>query len=689
MVRTLRRLVVGLSLLAWGVCGAQAPAHPASDSSKSVQITFGQSEAPLYGPWKFSVGDSPIDPKTGKLLWAEPGFDDSKWENVDLTPKQGEVDAVNAHFGFVPGWTARGHAGYSGYAWYRIRVQARSEAGQPLALAGPAGVDDAYQLFADGELLGSFGDFTSSPPRVYWERPELFRLPESSTASDGVRVLAFRVWMEPATLADPIAGGMRAAPVLGESGVVALRYTEQWGVLTRAYLPRAILAAVYGLLSLVAFSLIFFDRSDPVYLWMGLFFLVYAVYCGSVAVAVWTEFLSMHWFFVISGVTGLLSTGLWAIVLWTWFGRVGFRRLPLVVTALTALEMLAHIMGEEIFYGLISHQAAKWFELLDQTLSYVFFALLVWITVQGIRRRGVEGWLVLPVVLLYGFHSIDFERIGFHIRNTWFPFGVLVGLGMIMNLLIAVVIALLLFRRLIQSVKRQREMAMDVKSAQEVQRVILPEQRVVLPGFEIESEYRPAREVGGDFFQVIPNADDGSLLIVAGDVTGKGLQAGMMVAVLVGAIRTAASFTRDPAEVLSHLNERLLGRGDAGATCLAMRIAADGATKLANSGHLPPYLNASPVEIEGSLPLGMCEICDPSVLEFRLAPGDRLVLVSDGVAEATDEKGNLFGFERVLELVSTQPSAREIAEAAQGFGQADDISVISVARVAVVEPALA
>jgi serine phosphatase RsbU (regulator of sigma subunit) len=77
------------------------------------------------------------------------------------------------------------------------------------------------------------------------------------------------------------------------------------------------------------------------------------------------------------------------------------------------------------------------------------------------------------------------------------------------------------------------------------------------------------------------------------------------------------------------------------------------------------------------------------VLEFRLAPGDRLVLVSEGVAEAMDEKGNLFGFERVMELVSAEPSARQIAEAAQGFGQSDDISVISVARVGVVEPALA
>jgi hypothetical protein len=145
MVRTVHRLVVGLSLLGCGVLGPQTAGRAAPDASNPIQITFGQSEAPLYGPWRFSVGDSPVDAKTGRPLWAEPDFDDSKWENVDLTPK-GDIDAVTAHFGMVPGWTARGHTGYSGYAWYRIRVQARSQAGHSLALAGPASVDEAYQL---------------------------------------------------------------------------------------------------------------------------------------------------------------------------------------------------------------------------------------------------------------------------------------------------------------------------------------------------------------------------------------------------------------------------------------------------------------------------------------------------------------------------------------------------------------
>jgi serine phosphatase RsbU (regulator of sigma subunit) len=82
------------------------------------------------------------------------------------------------------------------------------------------------------------------------------------------------------------------------------------------------------------------------------------------------------------------------------------------------------------------------------------------------------------------------------------------------------VLFVLLVRRLLLSVRLQREMALDVKQAQEVQRVLLPEMLNV-PGLTIESEYRPAREVGGDFFQIIPHTTDGSVLIVAGDVAEK------------------------------------------------------------------------------------------------------------------------------------------------------------------------
>jgi serine phosphatase RsbU (regulator of sigma subunit) len=292
-------------------------------------------------------------------------------------------------------------------------------------------------------------------------------------------------------------------------------------------------------------------------------------------------------------------------------------------------------------------------------------------------------------VVLLGIARFVNELSVLGIRITWFPFGVQLSLANIASMALAVALTLLLLRRLVISLRKQRQMALDVKQAQEVQQVILPQARMKLPGLEIESEYRPALEVGGDFFQIIPHPTDGSLLIVAGDVAGKGLKAGMLVALLVGAIRTAVRFSSEPRVMLGELNQRLLGRGDSQATCLVLRIEDTGEATLVNAGHLPPYLNGAPLAMEGALPLGMAENVEFSVMRFRLAEGDRLALVSDGVVEATDTNGQLFGFERTAELLRTARSAAEVASAAQSFGQQDDISVISVTRTAVLEPALA
>jgi serine phosphatase RsbU (regulator of sigma subunit) len=141
--------------------------------------------------------------------------------------------------------------------------------------------------------------------------------------------------------------------------------------------------------------------------------------------------------------------------------------------------------------------------------------------------------------------------------------------------------------------------------------------------------------------------------------------------------------------MLTALNRRLLGRSDAQATCLALQIAKDGAVTLANAGHLPPYLNGEPLPMEGALPLGMMEGAEFSVMRFQLEQGDKLMLMSDGIAEATDADGHLFGFERVNELLLKAKTVAEIAGAAQAFGQEDDISIIAVTRTAVFEPSLA
>jgi hypothetical protein len=150
-------------MLLWLGYAGLAQAQPVSaqqtpaQADNAVEITFGQSSVPLYGPWKFTVGDSPVDPITHAPLWAEPEFDDSNWETVDLTPRSNAIDPWNGLPGYVPGWSARGHAGYWGYAWYRVELHLKDGLGEKLALAEAPEVDSVYQVFADGRLVGGFG----------------------------------------------------------------------------------------------------------------------------------------------------------------------------------------------------------------------------------------------------------------------------------------------------------------------------------------------------------------------------------------------------------------------------------------------------------------------------------------------------------------------------------------------------
>jgi serine phosphatase RsbU (regulator of sigma subunit) len=325
---------------------------------------------------------------------------------------------------------------------------------------------------------------------------------------------------------------------------------------------------------------------------------------------------------------------------------------------------------------------------LSEAVRLGLLGLLAFVSVKGIREQGREGWLVLPAVVLMAFAQFQTELISLHMHGTFFAFGTVFFYSEAADLALAAVTALLLLRRLALSIQRQRQMALDVKQAQEVQQVLIPKEQAPIPGLAIETVYRPAREVGGDFFQIVQHPTDGSALIVAGDVAGKGLKAGMLVALLVGATRTATDTSLDPAFVLGVLNKRLTRRGDAQATCLALLIATNGDATLANAGHMAPYLNGEALPMEGALPLGMVEAAEPSLMRFRLAVGDRLLLMSDGIVEATDANGELLGFERVRELAGSATSAADVAAAAQRFGQEDDISVISVTRTAAIMQAL-
>ncbi|MGF7183719.1 PP2C family protein-serine/threonine phosphatase [Tunturiibacter psychrotolerans] len=657
--------------------------HKTQPPGEAVQITLGESAVPLYGPWKFTVGDSPVDPATGQMLWARPDFDDSKWETVDLAPANGRVDVMRLGFsGTVKGWTDRGHRGYFGYAWYRIRVRVtNSNFRSPLALSGPSYVDDAYELFTDGTLLGSFGDFSGRYPKILASRPLFFNLPWNSAPladSPSEHTLAFRVWMASFTGAtQPDAGGMHTSPVIGTTGAVSAANHLGWLQLFRAYVSTMVEGSLFLLLAVIAFSLSRFDHSDLVYRWMGTIFLL--IFLSSVIII--AEAFGQHLGaltgeFLIDVMVGPLIIGGWAVVWWIWF-RLEHDWVPKAVALLTLAYMLSAAVGESFLYPYVSIHTAQWFSWSSIAVKLALFGLILFIVLWGIRRRSAGAWLVLPAVLLLMIGRFGFELQQLHIAVRYMIFGVRIGLSQISSLLMMVVLFILLFRRLRQSIQRQQELALDVKQAQEVQRVLLPE-TVRLPGLTIESDYRPAREVGGDFFQVIPNIEDGSVLIVVGDVAGKGLQAGMLVAMIVGTIRTATETSVEPINVLNALNRRLFGRGGANATCIALSIESTGEVTLVNAGGVPPYLNGKELPLEGAFPLGMIASPEFTVSYLKLGQGDSLMLISDGITEARNEEGELFGFGRVSALLQKRVSAAALASEAQSFGQEDDISAVTI-----------
>ena len=211
MARRLGAALVFLTLCGLGVLSSAQPVA----APNPAPITLGDSVVPLNGPWKFHVGDSPIDPKTGKPLWAQPSFDDSKWESVDLTPLPGVSDPWNGDPRWVPGWTAKGHPGYMGWAWYRLRVRVAERPGERLAVNAPLEADDAYQLFANGTHIGSLGKFDRQGKIVatYFPLPEMFLVPPAPVPADGAvettrsLTFAYRVWMGPVGMTYSIVPG--------------------------------------------------------------------------------------------------------------------------------------------------------------------------------------------------------------------------------------------------------------------------------------------------------------------------------------------------------------------------------------------------------------------------------------------------------------------------------------------------
>jgi hypothetical protein len=315
------------------------------------------------------------------------------------------------------------------------------------------------------------------------------------------------------------------------------------------------------------------------------------------------------------------------------------------------------------------------------------------------RRKRLSLWPLIIAVCVTALYSVLLNTAGQGIRFThWtlldslsslgFHFGVyFFNMPFILSTLLFLALIFTIAREHFLERERQARIELEVKSAREVQQILVPEEAPAIPGLSIASVYRPAEEVGGDFFQVMATAEGGAL-IALGDVSGKGLKAAMTVSLIVGALRTIAEYTQSPAAILAGLNRRLLGRTDGGfATCVIARIDPGGATTLANAGHLAPYREGKELPLNGSLPLGLTADAAYDELVFLLHEDETLTFYTDGILEARNPAGELYGFDRVAALVGSGRTIEQMVEEARNFGQQDDITVFRVTRLAHSAPA--
>jgi serine phosphatase RsbU (regulator of sigma subunit) len=269
------------------------------------------------------------------------------------------------------------------------------------------------------------------------------------------------------------------------------------------------------------------------------------------------------------------------------------------------------------------------------------------------------------------------------------------SLPTILRTLLFLSIVYAVIRYTLDSRRRQNAMEQELQNARELQQVLVPETLPSLAGFQLTSAYRPAQEVGGDFFQIIPlppqqtsfaggpGVDEGSTLIVLGDVSGKGLKAAMAVSMIVGAVRTLVETTSRPAEILAGLNRRLFGRLQGGfATAVALRLDGDGTCTIACAGHPAPFVNDEELIFPGTLPLGVLPKAVFEESRIQLGERDQLALYTDGLLEARSQSGDLYSFGRLKTLFASRPTAEQAADAAVNFGQDDDITVLTLTRLA-------
>jgi hypothetical protein len=617
--------------------------------------------AELHGLWHFHTGDDP--------QWSDPDFDDSQWQLLRSDQS----------------WSDQGYKNYGGMAWYRFRLILPATHA-PFAVYVPE-LQTSYQVFANGRLIGQWGglpphekDMTGSGNA---KERQIIPIPDDLVPPSGAVTLAIRVWLREDRAFRP--GGPRSAISVGEVNRLAEWKTLQLRDAFWSVNAQNVLLLGYVLAGLAGLGLFALRRTELEYLWFAAMELFSAAYCGWVGIYPAFFVSSYQFYYSILGALLFAYAGCFLMFAVTLLKE---RRGLLFWTTMASVT----ILGLAFVPAAMAWMSAKHWIVLFYPDQILFTFCLLFMIYRAARRGNRDARLLLaPVALSLGGNLaknlINLLYISGHVRYAVFyqiserlvswPFPI--SFQEIADFLTQLSILAILVLRFARARGDEQRMASELEAARTVQSVLIPTEVPGIPEFAIASVYRPATQVGGDFFQIIPAAN-GGVLIVIGDVSGKGMPAAMTVSLLVGTIRTLAHYTQSPSEMLAAMNARMLTRSAGGfTTCLVLRADRDGSLTVANAGHIAPVLNGKELVLQIELPLGLSAGSAYVESTFHIGLGEQLTLMTDGVVEARNEDGELFGFERAAAMASG--SAESIAGEARAFGQEDDITVLTVSRI--------
>ncbi len=243
-------------------------------------------------------------------------------------------------------------------------------------------------------------------------------------------------------------------------------------------------------------------------------------------------------------------------------------------------------------------------------------------------------------------------------------------------------------------IQARERLEQEMRVATLIQQQFLPRELPQLRDWQVAAYYGPARAVGGDFYDFIP-LPDGRIGIVVGDVTDKGVPAALIMARTQSVLRGEAPRLQSPAKVLERANEILLPEMPARmfVTCLYMILEPEtGRVVYANAGHNLPYVRTADEVIElraTGMPLGLLPGMDYPEHEAVLEPGQSVLLYSDGLVEAHDPAGDMFGFPRLKELMAIERPGSDLIDhlldqlhgfVGRGWDQEDDITLVALQR---------